>query len=45
MTLEQFDKRYPSAVPLATVALANQADATTKFKKGDKLKQIVQQTK
>jgi len=45
MTLEQFDKRYPSAVPLATVALANQADATTKFKKGDKVKQIVQQTK
>jgi predicted Zn-dependent protease len=43
MTLEQFAKRYPSAVPLATVALANQVDATTKFKKGDKLKQIVGQ--
>ncbi len=45
MTLEQFDKRYPSEVPLATVALANQAEPSTKLKKGDKLKQIVQQTK
>ena len=43
MTLEQFAQRYPSAVPLATVALANQAETTTKFKKGDKLKQIVAQ--
>ena len=43
MTLEQFVQRYPSAVPLATVALANQAEATTKFKKGDRLKQIVGQ--
>lgn len=43
MTLAQFVQRYPSAVPLATVALANQAEVTTKFKKGDKLKQIVSQ--
>lgn len=43
MTLEQFNKKYPSAVPLATLALANQAEATTKFKKGDRLKQVVGQ--
>jgi len=43
MTLEQFSQRYPSAVSLATVALANQAETTTKFKRGDKLKQIVGQ--
>jgi hypothetical protein len=43
MTLAQFNQKYPSAVPLATVALTNQAEAATKFKKGDKLKQIVAQ--
>jgi len=42
MTLEQFNKKYPSAVPLASVALANQVETTTTFKKGDKVKQIVQ---
>jgi predicted Zn-dependent protease len=43
MTLQQFSQRYPSAVPLTTVALANQAEPATKFRKGDRLKQIVGQ--
>lgn len=43
MTLEEFARRYSSSVPLATVALVNQAEASTKFKKGDRLKQIVGQ--
>jgi predicted Zn-dependent protease len=43
MTLEQFAQKYPSAVSIDALALANQAEKTTRFKAGDKLKQIVGQ--
>jgi predicted Zn-dependent protease len=43
MTLEEFAQRYPSAISIDALALANQAEKTTRFKAGDKLKQIVGQ--
>jgi predicted Zn-dependent protease len=43
MTLEQFAQKYPSAVSIDALALANQAEKTARFKAGDKLKQIVAQ--
>lgn len=43
MTLEQFAQKYPSAVSIDALALANQAEKTTRFKAGDRLKQIVGQ--
>lgn len=43
MTLEQFAQRYPSAVSIDVLSLANQAEKSTQFKAGEKLKQIVGQ--
>jgi len=41
MTLQQFYSKYPSTVPIETVAMINQADAGTQFQAGHKLKQVV----
>ncbi|MFL6201322.1 MAG: M48 family metalloprotease [Thermoanaerobaculia bacterium] len=41
MTLEEFNRRYPSTVDLKTVAIINQADANTRFSAGTELKRIV----
>lgn len=41
MTLQEFYSRFPSTVPIETVALINQAEAGTQFQSGQKLKQVV----
>ena len=41
MTLEEFNRRYPSTVDLRTVAIINQAETNTRFSAGTELKRIV----
>ena len=41
MTLRQFNERYPSTVPIETVALLNQAEPFTAFHEGDLVKRVV----
>jgi predicted Zn-dependent protease len=41
MTLEEFNRRYPSTVDLRTIAIINQADTNTRFSAGTELKRIV----
>lgn len=41
MTLEEFNRRYPSTVDLRTLAIINQADTNTRFSAGTELKRIV----
>ena len=41
MTLRQFNERYPSSVPIETVALINQAEEYTAFMEGDLVKRVV----
>ncbi|HYH45554.1 MAG TPA: M48 family metalloprotease, partial [Thermoanaerobaculia bacterium] len=41
MTLEEFNRRYPSTVDIRTVAIINQADTNTRFSAGTELKRIV----
>ncbi|HYO16314.1 MAG TPA: M48 family metalloprotease [Thermoanaerobaculia bacterium] len=41
MTLEEFNRQYPSTVPLDTVALANHADPATRFAAGRLVKRVV----
>ena len=41
MTLEEFNRRYPSTVDLRTLAIINQADSNTRFSAGTELKRIV----
>jgi predicted Zn-dependent protease len=41
MTLEEFARRYPSTVDLATLAIINQADPSTRFPAGTEVKRVV----
>ena len=41
MTLEEFSRRYPSTVDLATLAIINQADSNTRFPAGTEVKRVV----
>ena len=41
MTLQEFYQRFPSSVPLETVALMNDAQPATNFSKGNLLKRVV----
>ena len=41
MTVEQFNKRYPSAVPVETIALINQVDLNEQLRAGRQVKQVV----
>lgn len=41
MTLEEFARRYPSSVDLQTLAIINQADASTRFSAGTEVKRVV----
>ena len=41
MTLAEFAQRYPSTVDLETVAIINQADASTRFPAGAEVKRVV----
>lgn len=41
MTLEEFNRQYPSTVPLETVALVNHADPETRFEAGQLVKRVV----
>jgi predicted Zn-dependent protease len=41
MTLEEFNRRYPSTVDLKTLAIINQADSNTRFSAGTEVKRIV----
>jgi len=41
MTLQEFHQRYPSTVDLSTVAIINQADASTRFPAGAEVKRVV----
>ncbi len=43
MTITEFARRYPSAVPVEKVALINHADPETRFEKGAVLKRVVGQ--
>ena len=40
MTLEEFDKRYPSSVPVSTLAIINQTDEGTVLQGGSRVKRI-----
>lgn len=41
MTLQEFDRRYPSSVDLQTLAIINQAQPSTRFDAGTELKRVV----
>ena len=41
MTLAEFAQRYPSTVDINTLAIINQADASTRFAAGDEVKRVV----
>ena len=41
MTLEEFNRQYPSSVPLDTVALVNHAEPATRFEAGRLVKRVV----
>jgi predicted Zn-dependent protease len=41
MTLAEFAQRYPSTVDMSTLAIINQADASTRFAAGDEVKRVV----
>lgn len=41
MTLEEFNRRYPSTVDIQTLAIINQADGNTHFPAGTELKRVV----
>lgn len=41
MTLEEFNRRYPSTVPLEAVALVNHAEPATRFEAGQLVKRVV----
>lgn len=41
MTLEEFNRRYPSTVDLRTLAIINQADGNTRFAAGTEVKRVV----
>ncbi len=43
MTIEDFGRRYPGPVPVATVALVNNVAAATRFSSGTLLKRVVGQ--
>ena len=41
MTLRDFDRRYPSTVPLEKVALLNNAEVDAQFPAGERVKRVV----
>lgn len=41
MTLREFDRRYPSTVPIERVALLNNAEPDTRFPAGERVKRVV----
>ena len=41
MTLQEFDRRYPSSVDLQTLAIINQAQPSTRFDAGSEVKRVV----
>ncbi len=41
MTLEEFDRRYPSTVDLETIALINHVEPGHRFARGDQVKRVV----
>lgn len=41
MTLQEFDRRYPSTVDLQTLAIINQAQPSTRFDAGTEVKRVV----
>ncbi len=41
MTLQEFNKRYPSTIDIEDLGIINQAQANTRFEAGTKLKQVV----
>jgi predicted Zn-dependent protease len=41
MTLQEFDRRYPSSVDLQTLAIINQAEPSTRFDAGTEVKRVV----
>ena len=41
MTLQEFERRYPSSVDLQTLAIINQAEPGTRFNAGDEVKRVV----
>ena len=41
MTLQEFDRKYPSSVDLQTLAIINQAQPSTRFDAGTPLKRVV----
>ncbi|HEX2642393.1 MAG TPA: M48 family metalloprotease [Thermoanaerobaculia bacterium] len=41
MTLEEFNRRYPSTVDLETLAIINQVDGNSRFAAGDEVKRVV----
>ena len=41
MTLQEFERRYPSSVDLQTLAIINQAQPSTRFNAGDEVKRVV----
>jgi predicted Zn-dependent protease len=41
MTLQEFNQKYPSVVPIETIALINQVNAGDKLTKGQKVKQVI----
>ena len=41
MTLDEFARRYPSTVDMATLAIINQADQNTRFPAGAEVKRVV----
>ena len=41
MTLAEFAQRYPSTVDMGTLAIINQADASTRFEAGTEVKRVV----
>jgi predicted Zn-dependent protease len=43
MTIDDFNKRYPSVIPVDQLAMINQAERTTVFKSGQMLKQVLAQ--
>lgn len=41
MTLQEFERRYPSTVDLQTLAIINQAQTSTRFDAGTELKRVI----
>jgi hypothetical protein len=41
MTLEEFNRRYPSTVDLQTLAIINQVDGNSRFAAGQEVKRVV----